>query len=181
MQKKGSKTAKSLEISRLFAVFPLNLIKARSNNTITITVALFSPEFHPRTASHTKSKSGPKRIRQLNACPKPDLQIGNFGSQPYSSHAFGIRCTAFPAATLAEIPNEITFEQAATLPVAGLSALNARRKGGLLGKRVLITGLTGESDFLLINWSLVQVLTRLGLLAPSQRRSKSELLGQMKP
>ncbi|NUU61983.1 zinc-binding dehydrogenase [Paenibacillus agri] len=49
-----------------------------------------------------------------------------------------------PALTLAEIPDEITFEQAATLPVAGLSALYALRKGGLLlGKRVLITGSTG--------------------------------------
>ncbi|WP_240414936.1 zinc-binding dehydrogenase [Paenibacillus periandrae] len=51
---------------------------------------------------------------------------------------------AVSAVTLAEIPDEITFEQAASLPVAGLSALNALRKGGLLlGKRVLITGSTG--------------------------------------
>ncbi len=51
---------------------------------------------------------------------------------------------AVPALTLAEIPDEITFEQAAALPVAGLSALYALRKGGLLlGKRVLITGSTG--------------------------------------
>ncbi|MFF2484672.1 zinc-binding dehydrogenase [Paenibacillus sp. NPDC058071] len=51
---------------------------------------------------------------------------------------------AAPAATLAEIPDGITFEQAASLPVAGLSALYALRKGGLLlGKRVLITGSTG--------------------------------------
>lgn len=51
---------------------------------------------------------------------------------------------AVPTSALAEIPAEITFEQAATLPVAGLSALYALRKGGLLlGKRVLITGSSG--------------------------------------
>src|SRR6187200_1872920 len=46
--------------------------------------------------------------------------------------------------TLAEIPTNITFAQAATLPVAGLTALYALEKGGLLlHKRVLITGSTG--------------------------------------
>ncbi|MDF2938867.1 MAG: alcohol dehydrogenase [Paenibacillaceae bacterium] len=51
---------------------------------------------------------------------------------------------AVPAVTLAEIPEEVSFQQAAALPVAGLSALYALRRGGLLlGKRVLITGSTG--------------------------------------
>jgi NADPH:quinone reductase-like Zn-dependent oxidoreductase len=51
---------------------------------------------------------------------------------------------AVPTNTLAEIPDSVTFAQAATLPVAGLTALNAIRKGGfLLNKRVLITGSTG--------------------------------------
>lgn len=45
---------------------------------------------------------------------------------------------------LAEIPASVTFAQAATLPVAGLTALRALEKGGsLLGKRILITGSTG--------------------------------------
>jgi NADPH:quinone reductase-like Zn-dependent oxidoreductase len=45
---------------------------------------------------------------------------------------------------LAEIPANITFAQAATLPVAGLTALRAVQKGGLLlHKPVLITGSTG--------------------------------------
>ncbi|MDQ0062474.1 zinc-binding dehydrogenase [Paenibacillus harenae] len=45
---------------------------------------------------------------------------------------------------LSEIPETVTFAQAVTLPVAGLSALYALRKGGLLlHKRVLITGSTG--------------------------------------
>jgi NADPH2:quinone reductase len=45
---------------------------------------------------------------------------------------------------LAELPDGVSFAQAATLPVAGLTALHALYKGGLLlGKRVLITGATG--------------------------------------
>src|SRR5207247_11243489 len=45
---------------------------------------------------------------------------------------------------LAELPEKVTFSQAATFPVAGLTALLALAKGGpLLGKRVLVTGATG--------------------------------------
>jgi len=49
-----------------------------------------------------------------------------------------------PAHALAELPGKVTFSQAATFPVAGLTALYALAKGGLLlGKRVLVTGATG--------------------------------------
>lgn len=45
---------------------------------------------------------------------------------------------------LATLPDEVTFAQAATLPVAGLTALHALEKGGgLLGRNVLITGASG--------------------------------------
>lgn len=45
---------------------------------------------------------------------------------------------------LAELPATVSFEVAATLPVAGLTALYALDRGGsLLGKRVLITGASG--------------------------------------
>src|SRR5436190_11156997 len=51
---------------------------------------------------------------------------------------------AVPANALAELPDKVTFSQAATFPVAGLTALHALTKGGsLLGRRVLITGATG--------------------------------------
>lgn len=51
---------------------------------------------------------------------------------------------AAPISMLSEIPDELTFAEAATLPVSGLTALNALRKGGmLLGKRIFITGSTG--------------------------------------
>ena len=49
-----------------------------------------------------------------------------------------------PRNALAELPGKVTFSQAATFPVAGLTALHALGKGGpLLGKRVLVTGATG--------------------------------------
>ncbi|MBV9325418.1 MAG: zinc-binding dehydrogenase [Chloroflexi bacterium] len=42
------------------------------------------------------------------------------------------------------LPDNVSFAQAATLPVAGLTALRALRLGGtLLGRRVLVTGATG--------------------------------------
>ena len=51
---------------------------------------------------------------------------------------------AVPTHALAELPDKVTFSQAATLPVAGLTALYALAKGGLLlDRRVLVTGATG--------------------------------------
>jgi NADPH2:quinone reductase len=51
---------------------------------------------------------------------------------------------ASPLTRLAPLPPNVGFEAAATLPVAGLTALRALRRGGsLLGKRVLVTGASG--------------------------------------
>jgi NADPH:quinone reductase len=51
---------------------------------------------------------------------------------------------AVPAHRMAELPDSVSFAQAATLPVAGLTALRTLRHGApLLGKRVLITGAAG--------------------------------------
>lgn len=51
---------------------------------------------------------------------------------------------AVPAAALAALPDEVTDAQAATLPVAGLTALKALDIGGNpLGRRVLVTGANG--------------------------------------
>lgn len=51
---------------------------------------------------------------------------------------------AVPTDALAEIPENVTFAQASTLPVAGLTAYHALYKGGLLlGKNVLVTGASG--------------------------------------
>jgi len=51
---------------------------------------------------------------------------------------------AIPGPALAALPDKVTFSQAATFPVAGLTALYGLARGGLLvGRRVLITGATG--------------------------------------
>jgi NADPH:quinone reductase-like Zn-dependent oxidoreductase len=56
---------------------------------------------------------------------------------------------AVPTNALAEIPANVSYEAASTLPVAGLTALHILYKGGfLLGKKVLVTGATGGTgDF----------------------------------
>jgi NADPH:quinone reductase len=51
---------------------------------------------------------------------------------------------AVPSHRIAALPDTVTFPQAASLPVAGLTALRALRTGGpLLGRRVLVTGSSG--------------------------------------
>lgn len=57
--------------------------------------------------------------------------------------AWAQRC-AVPVTHLAELPDGVSFEQAATLPVAGLTALEGLALGGsLIGRSVLITGASG--------------------------------------
>jgi NADPH:quinone reductase-like Zn-dependent oxidoreductase len=51
---------------------------------------------------------------------------------------------AVPTDRIAELPDDVSFEAASTLPVAGLTALRALEVGGpLLGRRVLVTGAAG--------------------------------------
>jgi NADPH2:quinone reductase len=51
---------------------------------------------------------------------------------------------AVPTNSLAKLPENVPFGQAATLPVAGLTALYTLEKGGgLLGRNVLVTGASG--------------------------------------
>lgn len=51
---------------------------------------------------------------------------------------------AVPTTSLAALPPSVSFERAATLPVAGLTALYALgKRGSLLGRRVLVTGASG--------------------------------------
>ncbi|MBD2101640.1 zinc-binding dehydrogenase [Leptolyngbya sp. FACHB-261] len=51
---------------------------------------------------------------------------------------------AVPTHAIAELPESVSFAQAATLPVAGLTAYHALKQSGLLlGKSVLITGASG--------------------------------------
>jgi NADPH2:quinone reductase len=65
---------------------------------------------------------------------------------------------AVPAHRMAVLPETVSFVQAATLPVAGLTALRTLRHGGaLVGRRVLITGAAGGVGTL-----AVQIAARSG-------------------
>jgi NADPH:quinone reductase-like Zn-dependent oxidoreductase len=65
---------------------------------------------------------------------------------------------AVPAHRMAVLPEGVSFAQAATLPVAGLTALRTLRFGGaLVGRRVLITGAAGGVGTL-----AVQIAARSG-------------------
>jgi NADPH2:quinone reductase len=65
---------------------------------------------------------------------------------------------AVPAHRIAVLPENVSFQQAATLPVAGLTALRTLRHGGpLVGRRVLITGAAGGVGTL-----AVQIAARSG-------------------
>jgi NADPH:quinone reductase-like Zn-dependent oxidoreductase len=71
------------------------------------------------------------------------LQVGARVVGLLSEGAWAER-VAVPTHALAELPEKVTFSQAATFPVAGLTALHALGKNGpLLGRRVLVTGATG--------------------------------------
>jgi NADPH:quinone reductase-like Zn-dependent oxidoreductase len=64
--------------------------------------------------------------------------VGLMGSRAWAERV------AAPTNALAELPEGVSFEAAATLPVAGLTALYALEKGdGLIGRNVLITGSSG--------------------------------------
>ena len=62
------------------------------------------------------------------------------------------------AANVAVLPDDVSFEEAAALPVAGVTALRAvRRLGSVVGRRVLVTGASGG-----VGGFAVQLLERAG-------------------
>ena len=63
------------------------------------------------------------------------------GILPSGAWAEAVNCRTHAVAVL---PDEVSDAQAATLPVAGLTALHALRRGGLLlGRKVLVDGASG--------------------------------------
>lgn len=71
--------------------------------------------------------------------PKPGTRV--VGTLPTGAWA---ELVAAPADAVAPLPDAVSFAQAATLPIAGLTALYALEQGGLLlGSTVLVTGASG--------------------------------------
>src|SRR5215472_12247271 len=71
--------------------------------------------------------------------PKPRTRV--VGILPSGAWAERVNCRTHAVAAL---PDAVSDAQAATLPVAGLTALHALRQGGLLlGRKVLIDGASG--------------------------------------
>jgi NADPH:quinone reductase-like Zn-dependent oxidoreductase len=89
---------------------------------------------------------------------------------------------ALELAHLAEIPTNVSFEAASTLPVAGLTALHALLKGGfLVGKHVLVTGATGGvGDFALQLARLGGARTVAHLRAPADVDADEIVIGSLK-
>ncbi len=83
---------------------------------------------------------------------------------------------AVPVEYAAAIPDDVSFAQAATLPVAGLTALHALYLGGnLWGKKVLVTGATGGvGDF------AIQLAKSAGAIVTAhiRRESQREFIAQ---
>jgi NADPH2:quinone reductase len=74
---------------------------------------------------------------------------------------------------LAELPADVSFEQAATLPVAGITALRALEICGfVLGKRVLVTGASGG-----VGRFAVQLAARAGGRVTGVSRSEERARG----
>jgi NADPH:quinone reductase-like Zn-dependent oxidoreductase len=78
-----------------------------------------------------------------------------------------------PTSAVAALNDRVSFEQAATLPVAGLTALRALREGGaVLGRNVLVTGATGG-----VGQFAVQLARAAGATVTAQVSSASREAG----
>lgn len=73
---------------------------------------------------------------------------------------------AVPTDAIAPLPDSVSFADASTLPVAGLTALYGLAKGGsLLGKSVLVTGASGG-----VGYFAVQLARQAGAIVTAQLR-----------
>jgi NADPH:quinone reductase len=83
-----------------------------------------------------------------------------------------------PVNWVAPLPGEVSFEQAATLPAAGLTALRAVRVGGaLLGRNVLVTGATGGVGQLAVQLAVASGARVTALVRGPEREADARQLG----
>lgn len=79
---------------------------------------------------------------------------------------------AVPTNALAALPDGVTFADAATLPVAGLTALYALEKGGnLLGRTVLVTGASGGAGHFGVQLARMAGAKVVGLVRRAEQES----------
>jgi NADPH:quinone reductase len=79
---------------------------------------------------------------------------------------------AVPTTHLAALPDEVSFADASTLPVAGLTALTAlAHRGSLFGQRVVITGAAGG-----VGWFAAQLAARGGAHVTGVARTADRLV-----
>jgi NADPH:quinone reductase-like Zn-dependent oxidoreductase len=85
---------------------------------------------------------------------------------------------AVPTSWVAALPEGVSFEQAATLPVAGLTALRALRTGGaILGRDVLITGATGGVGQFAVQLAAASGARVTAQVSRPERRNGAQELG----
>ncbi|MGW4249491.1 alcohol dehydrogenase catalytic domain-containing protein, partial [Nocardia sp. NPDC004722] len=83
-----------------------------------------------------------------------------------------------PVKRLAVLPDSVSFERAAALPIAGITALRAVRVGGaLLGRRVLITGATGGVGQFAVQLAVAAGATVTALVSRPERIADALALG----
>jgi NADPH:quinone reductase len=83
-----------------------------------------------------------------------------------------------PVRAVAALDDRVSFEQAATLPVAGLTALRALREGGaILGRSVLVTGATGGVGHLAVQLARAAGATVTALVTSPAREAEARELG----
>lgn len=81
---------------------------------------------------------------------------------------------AVPTNALAELPESASFEDAATLPVAGLTAMYTLEKGGgLIGRNVLVTGASGGAGLFALQLARMSGARVVALV---RRREHEELV-----
>jgi len=85
---------------------------------------------------------------------------------------------AAPTARMAVLPESVSFAQAATLPIAGLTALRTLRLGQYpLGSRVLITGASGGVGRFAVQLAALAGAEVTGVVGHSQRAAGLRELG----
>ena len=85
---------------------------------------------------------------------------------------------AVPAHCVAELDDAVSFEQAAALPIAGLTALRALRVGGaVLGRQVLVTGATGGVGQFAVQLAVAAGATVTALVSGPDRIEDARALG----